>query len=107
MVECLKMPDHRLPLGALRFGGHSMMERELAVGDLIVAYSDGVVEAQSPTGDFFGEDRLAGALAESPADPQEAINFLLEEIEAFTCGHTPYDDVTLLAASWSPEGSIA
>ena len=27
----------------------------------------------------------------------------VEEIEAFTCGHTPYDDVTLVAASWSPE----
>ena len=107
MVECLKMPDHRVPLGALRVGGYRIMEGELAVGDLIVAYSDGVVEAQSPTGDFFGEDRLARALAESPADPQEAINFLLEEIEAFTCGHTPYDDVTLLAASWSPDGRSA
>jgi sigma-B regulation protein RsbU (phosphoserine phosphatase) len=106
-VECLEMPDHRLPLGAMRVGGHTIMERVVEAGDLIVAYSDGVVEAQSPTGDFFGEDRLAGALAESPADPQEAVNFLLEEIEAFTCGHTPYDDVTLLAASWSPDVSSA
>jgi sigma-B regulation protein RsbU (phosphoserine phosphatase) len=102
-VECLEMPDHRLPLGAMRVGGHSILERDVEAGDLVVAYSDGVVEAQSPTGEFFGEDRLAGALTESPADPQEAVNFLLEEIEAFTCGHTPYDDVTLLAASWSPD----
>jgi sigma-B regulation protein RsbU (phosphoserine phosphatase) len=102
-VECLEMPDHRLPLGAMRVGGHKIMERDIEAGDLILAYSDGVVEAQSPAGEFFGEDRLAGVLAESPADPQEAIDYLLEEIEAFTCGHTPYDDVTLLAASWSPE----
>jgi serine phosphatase RsbU (regulator of sigma subunit) len=79
-----------------------MMECELEAGDLIVAYSDGVVEAQSPTGDFFGEERLAGALASSPSDPQQAVNHLLGEIGAFTCGHKPYDDVTLLAASWSP-----
>ena len=83
------------------------MESGLEVGDLIVAYSDGVVEAQSPTGDFFGEERLACSLAESPADPQDAVNFLLEEIEAFTCGHTPYDDLTLIAASWSPDGGSA
>jgi sigma-B regulation protein RsbU (phosphoserine phosphatase) len=101
-IECLEMPDHRLPLGAMRVGGHRIIERDVEAGDLVVAYSDGVVEAQSPTGEFFGEDRLARAVAESPADPQEAVNFLLEEIEAFTCGHTPYDDVTLLAASWSP-----
>ena len=78
------------------------MEGDLEAGELIVAYSDGVVEAQSPTGDFFGEERLARAMAVSPSDPQEAVNYLLEEIEAFTGGHTPYDDVTLLAASWSP-----
>jgi len=106
-VECLEMPDHRVPLGALRVGGHRIIESELEVGDLIVAYSDGVVEAQSPSDDFFGEERLARSLAEAPADPQDAINFLLEEIEAFTCGHTPYDDVTLLAASWSPNGDSA
>jgi serine phosphatase RsbU (regulator of sigma subunit) len=106
-VECLEMPDHRLPLGAMRVGGHQMIERELEIGDLIVAYSDGVVEAQSPTGDFFGEERLALSLADAPADPQGAVNFLLEEIEAFTCGHTPYDDVTLLAASWSANDKSA
>jgi serine phosphatase RsbU (regulator of sigma subunit) len=101
-IEWLEMPDHRLPLGALRVGGHRILECALDSGDLVVAYSDGVVEAQSPDGEFFGEGRLADALVESPADPQEAVNYLLEEIEAFTCGHTPYDDVTLLAASWSP-----
>ncbi len=95
------MPEHRLPLGAMRVGGHRMLEASLEEGDLVVAYSDGVVEAQSPEGDFFGEDRLAQIIAEAPAEPQAAVNFLLEEIEAFTGGHTPYDDVTLLVASWS------
>jgi serine phosphatase RsbU (regulator of sigma subunit) len=102
-IEWLEMPEHRLPLGALRVGGHRIIERDLEAGDLVVAYSDGVVDAQSPAGDFFGEERLAGALASSPSDPQEAVNHLLNEIEAFTCGHTPYDDLTLVAASWSPE----
>jgi serine phosphatase RsbU (regulator of sigma subunit) len=106
-IENLEMPGHRVPLGALRVGGHRIMKSDLKAGELIVAYSDGVVEAQSPSGDFFGEDRLARALAEGPADPQDVVNYLLEEIEAFTCGHTPYDDVTLLAASWSPDTARA
>jgi serine phosphatase RsbU (regulator of sigma subunit) len=100
-VECLAMPDHRLPLGALRTGGHRILEIAFDPGDLLLAYSDGAVEAQSPEGEFFGEDRLAQSLQDAPADPQQAVNYLLEEIEAFTCGHTPYDDVTLVAASWS------
>ena len=102
-VECLAMPEHRLPLGALRVGGHRVLEVGLEPGDLLLAYSDGAVDAQSPEGEFFGEDRLVQTLEDGPSDPREAINFVLEEIEAFTCGHTPYDDVTLLAASWSPD----
>jgi serine phosphatase RsbU (regulator of sigma subunit) len=102
-VECLEMPEHRVPLGALRVGGHRILEARFEPGELVVAYSDGVVEAQSPDGEFFGEDRLAEGLKSAPADPQDVVNYLLEEIEAFTCGHTPYDDVTLLAASWCPD----
>jgi serine phosphatase RsbU (regulator of sigma subunit) len=102
-VECLDMPEHRVPLGALKIGGHKILEGRLDPGDLIFAYSDGLVEAQSPQGDFFGEDRLLRVLADSPSDPDRAISYVLEEIEAFTDGHTPYDDVTLLAASWQPE----
>ncbi len=104
-VECLVMPEHRLPLGAMRFGGHRLLETRLEEGDLVVAYSDGVVEAQSPDGDFFGEDRLAQILEKAPENPQAAVNYVLEEIDAFTCGHRPYDDVTLLAAAWSPDES--
>ena len=80
-----------------------MLQVGLQPGDLILAYSDGVVEAQSPEGDFFGEERLAQALEAGPSEPNAAVQCLLEEIDAFTCGHTPYDDLTLLAASWSPE----
>ena len=103
VVECLEMPEHRVPLGALRIGGYKILEAGFEPGDMVVAYSDGVVEAQSPDGEFFGEDRLAQILGTAPADPQGVVDYLLEEIEAFTGGHTPYDDVTLLAASWSPD----
>jgi serine phosphatase RsbU (regulator of sigma subunit) len=66
----------------------------------VLAYSDGAVKAVSPEGDFFGEERLIQTLEDAPNDPRDAVNYVLEEIEAFTCGHTPYDDVTLVAARW-------
>jgi sigma-B regulation protein RsbU (phosphoserine phosphatase) len=56
----LTMPEHRVPLGALKFGGHRVLEVSMEPGDLLLAYSDGVVEAQSPAGEFFGEERLRG-----------------------------------------------
>ena len=98
-IETLCMPNHRLPLGALKLGGHRVLEIDMHPGDLLLAYSDGVVEAQSPDGELFGEERLARVLAGSPAgSPQAAIDHVLAQIETFTSGRTPYDDVTLLAA---------
>lgn len=98
-VETLCLPDHRLPLGALKLSGHQVLEEEMEPGDLLLAYSDGVVEAQSPDGELFGEDRLSAVLAASPSDsPEATVDHVLAEIETFTCGHTPYDDLTLLAA---------
>jgi len=100
VMETLCMPNHRLPLGALRLGGHQVLEVQMEKGDLLLAYSDGVVEAQSPDGDLFGEKRLADVLANSPmGSAQAAVNHILEEVEAFTQGHTPYDDLTLVAAN--------
>jgi sigma-B regulation protein RsbU (phosphoserine phosphatase) len=106
-VDTLELPNHRVPLGAFREGGHQLLSVGLGEGDLMVAYSDGLVEAQSPDGEFFGEDRLLAHLETAPADPEAAMGYLLEQVEAFTRGHKQYDDVTLLVASWSPTGNTA
>jgi serine phosphatase RsbU (regulator of sigma subunit) len=99
VVETLSLPEHRLPLGALKLGGHRVLEIEIEPGETVLAYSDGVVEAQSADGTLFGEERLAEVLAAAPSgSPTDTVNFVLEEIEVFTRGHTPYDDLTLLAA---------
>jgi sigma-B regulation protein RsbU (phosphoserine phosphatase) len=67
----------------------------------MLAYSDGVVDAQSPEGEFFGEERLCRVLEQCPVEPADAINWIIEALEEFTRGHTPYDDVTLVAARWT------
>jgi serine phosphatase RsbU (regulator of sigma subunit) len=85
-----------VPLGALRFGGHEVLTATLEPGDLLLAYSDGAVDAVSPEGEFFGEERLMRALGESPPEPAAALNWVIEALEGFTRGHTPYDDVTLI-----------
>jgi len=97
-IETLKMPDHRVPLGALSFGGHKVLSTWMEPDDLLLAYSDGVVDAVSPEGEFFGEERLLRVLDECPSEPAQAVNWVIEALEGFTRGHTPYDDVTLVAA---------
>lgn len=72
---------------------------ELEKGDVLLAYTDGVLDANSPTGSFFGEERLL-SLAQQPAETAQA---LLDRIRGDLEGHIgqadQYDDITLLAVA--------
>lgn len=96
-IEELPFPAHRLPLGALDRGGFSALRTRLEPGDLVLGYSDGVVEAQSPEGELFGQERLEDILRAAPAEPQRVVDDVLHALDDFTRGEAPYDDITLLA----------
>jgi serine phosphatase RsbU (regulator of sigma subunit) len=95
----LEMPPHRLPLGAMTRGRHSLLCVPVAAGELVLAYSDGVVEARSPAGEMFGEERLRGVLAAGPPVPEQVLGRVLGALDEFTQNTEPYDDLTLLAVS--------
>ncbi len=101
-IEELPLPDHRIPLGALAAGGFRSLETRLTDGEFLLAYSDGVVEAQNPAAEFFGQGRLEDVLRDAPADPPRVIDRVLAALDEFTRGETPYDDVTLLAIARQP-----
>jgi len=105
-VCALPLPDHRLPLGALLNGGFSACRAAVRPGELVVGYSDGVVEAQSQEGEMFGEERLIGILQGGPFVPQDVVSRVLEAIRQFTDGAEPYDDITLVAIARDPEVTI-
>jgi sigma-B regulation protein RsbU (phosphoserine phosphatase) len=68
---------------------------QLKPGDRIVLATDGVTEAESLNGDFFGEDRLDAALEGS------TIEGVLSKVESFMAGATPNDDYTMLEVLYS------
>jgi sigma-B regulation protein RsbU (phosphoserine phosphatase) len=68
---------------------------QLKPGDRIVLATDGVTEAESLSGDFFGEDRLEAALAGS------TIEEVLSKVETFMNGAPPNDDFTMLEVLYS------
>ncbi|GAB2853753.1 PP2C family protein-serine/threonine phosphatase [Hymenobacter ruber] len=67
-------------------------------GDVMVIYTDGIVEARGGSGtDEYGEDRLKLRLEESYFQEAEDIkNFILDDLNAFTHGFPIHDDQTLL-----------
>lgn len=97
----------RLPLGvsgsspSRRAVGHERLEP----GDRLVLYSDGVTEARSADGAFFGEHRLVdfierAELARLPAP--ETLRRLTAAVLAHQGGRLQ-DDATLLLVEWSAE----
>jgi sigma-B regulation protein RsbU (phosphoserine phosphatase) len=69
-------------------------------GDLLVLYSDGVVEACPANADEeFGEDRLASIVGKSGALPLPGIiERVMEELKAWSGDGSYADDVTLMLA---------
>jgi serine phosphatase RsbU (regulator of sigma subunit) len=73
----------------------------LEPGASVLLYTDGVVEAEEPSGEQFGVDRLVEAVesAESGerADPAGRIRSVLHAVERFRGQRELLDDVTLVA----------
>jgi serine phosphatase RsbU (regulator of sigma subunit) len=67
-------------------------------GDVMVIYTDGIVEARGGNGtDEYGEDRLKLRLEESYFQNADDIKrYILDDLNGFTFGHPIHDDQTLL-----------
>lgn len=101
-VSELPLPEHRLPLGAMARGRHRLSCVAVDPGDVILAFSDGVIEAQSSSGEMFGDERLTRLLGASPPHPRAIVDRVLAELAVFTAGQEPYDDITLIAIAPRP-----
>ncbi len=85
--------------GLLPDAEYESAEAVLNPGDLLVLYSDGLVESTNPAGEEFGEERLQALLAETAAcEPGEIRSIVLAALESFLAGARPTDDLTLLIA---------
>lgn len=86
-----------LPAGLFPGAQNVEAEREVAPGDLVLAYTDGITECESLSGEAFGTERLSALLVKHRAESLEAIGAaILAELEAFTCSAAPADDQTLM-----------
>lgn len=79
-------------------------------GDVLVVYSDGVIEARSqePTHEVFGEPGLAAVLTAARSESPSSILARIETaVAVFTGRHTFRDDFTCVVVSFSACGDAA
>jgi sigma-B regulation protein RsbU (phosphoserine phosphatase) len=80
------------------FDDANLTEQEvsLAPGDALILYTDGVVEARSPDGLFFGEERLMALLRSSVSLDASTIASRIEGAALNFQEQAPRDDITVL-----------
>jgi len=72
---------------------------ELAAGDTVALYTDGLTEARDPSGELFGLERLENALERCHQRPlDETLESVWSDVAAFRAATSPGDDATLLLA---------
>lgn len=92
------------PLGA-GAGLTKVQHKPLRAGDLVVWYTDGVIEAKDPSGQPFGDRRLQRMLRrldKSALAPAAVHDLVHASIAAHRAGQPRGDDETLVVAQWAP-----
>jgi sigma-B regulation protein RsbU (phosphoserine phosphatase) len=76
---------------------------QLAPGDRLVVYTDGVTEAEDPDGRLFGEERLRATLDACPRrDAAGLVDAVRAAVRDFAGTASQSDDITLLALGYHP-----
>jgi sigma-B regulation protein RsbU (phosphoserine phosphatase) len=70
---------------------------ELRQGDALLVFSDGVSEAESTSGDMFGDERVSSlAKAHPEMSARELHDLVIDEVFRFATGMPQADDTTLI-----------
>jgi sigma-B regulation protein RsbU (phosphoserine phosphatase) len=92
-----------LPLGIKRDAEYREGRTQLQKGDVLVIYSDGVTEAQSPSGEEFGSTRLYEVVSRNIEASAAGIRDRIESsLTKFAQGTSAADDITLVIVKRQP-----
>jgi phosphoserine phosphatase RsbU/P len=70
---------------------------DLVPGDLLVVFSDGIVEATNAEDEQFGDGRLVELVRRNAGLDEESLSaVIMDEVGAFLAGVPPQDDMTLI-----------
>ena len=98
-LQVTTIPAEGFPLGLFPDAQYDLLTVQTKPGDLIVFFSDGIVDAENADGEMFGTDRLRLVLRENPQACQSAqatVDAILAAVDSFQAGTAHFDDETLV-----------
>ena len=97
----IELEANAMPVGLMEDASFPAAELDLAPGDKVVIYSDGVTEAQNTQGEFFGRKRLREVVAAHAGSNCAALHAAVQEaVTAFTEGAAQSDDITVVVLEY-------
>jgi serine phosphatase RsbU (regulator of sigma subunit) len=86
-----------LPLGILDLADYQTFDVQLKTGDLVLCYTDSLVESRGADGELLGQEGLMEIVRSVPiGQPREFVSDLLNTIESRYQGNLTNDDVSVL-----------
>ena len=86
-----------LPLGIRSDGKYETASLELRRGDVLIFFTDGVIEAFNGSGEEFGNTRWLNAIHNLPdSNAQQTLEFLMKRVDEFVGATRQSDDITCL-----------
>lgn len=84
-----------LPIGAMEETRYVEQETQLAPGDMVMLFTDGLTEAMNSENALFGRERVAQVI--SGETPQQLLDNMSQSVADFVRGAEQSDDLTMLA----------
>jgi serine phosphatase RsbU (regulator of sigma subunit) len=101
--EVQELAARGIALGVLEDIELQEREIDVAPGDLLVFYTDGVTEAMDADGQPFGVERLRQVLAADPgASADQAVSAVVDAVMAFTGDAPQSDDIAIFVVRRGP-----
>lgn len=96
--DCTRLDSTGTLVGLFQNWDCQFAESELAPGDLLALYTDGITEASNNEGQEFGEESLVEGLRRHRDLPcQTLVKALADDVRTFS-PHEQHDDITLIVA---------
>ena len=84
-------------VGAIMDCNFGVHELSLQTGDILLAFTDGVMDCQNPHGVFYEREQLLNVLQRANNSSHELIGAIETDLRSYTADATQFDDITLLA----------
>lgn len=90
--------SHGIPLGIYKNKTYKSTTIELQKDDLMLLYTDGIINSRNSKGAHYGTDKLMGETQKmNNLDAREVVTRLLKSVEMYEGGNSQSDDISMVA----------